>query len=65
MGPEHNEVCFLNARVRLGGFYADGFHYDCMRRKARYEGRFANCHNVEANYTGRPHLNVYPNDYIR
>ncbi len=57
----HNDVCFLNARVRLGGFFADGFHYDCTRGASNYAGLFPNCHNEKAYYTGRPHLNVYPN----
>jgi hypothetical protein len=63
--PEHADSCFLNARVRLGGFFADGFHYDCTRGKSAYSGRFKNCHKAEADYAGRPHLNVYPNDFIR
>jgi hypothetical protein len=65
--PEgHNEGCYLNARVRLGGFYSDGgFHYDCTRAGASHAGTFKNCHDAEAAYVGRPHLNVYPNDFIR
>ncbi len=61
----HNEACFLNARVRLGGSLPDGFHYDCTRGNFVYAGTFRNCHDAEAAYRGRPHLNVYPNDFIR
>jgi hypothetical protein len=61
----HDEGCFLNSRVRLGGFFADGFHFDCSVPNAIYSGRFSNCHNKENAYVGRPHLNVYPNDFIR
>jgi hypothetical protein len=61
----HNNDCFLNARVRLGGSFADGFHYDCTRGKSNYEGVFKNCHDAEAHYMGKPHLNVFPNDFIR
>lgn len=65
VGNGHNEACYLNARLRLGGAFADGFHYDCTRQRRAYSGIFGNCHDAEASYTGRPHLNVYPNDFIR
>jgi hypothetical protein len=61
----HNERCFLNSRVRLGGYFDDGFHYDCTVEIGNYEGHFDNCHRASNRYDGRPHLNVYPNDYIR
>jgi hypothetical protein len=61
----HNERCFLNARVRLGGAFVDGFHYDCSRGAGRYVGAFSNCHDVVGQYAGNPHLNVYPHDFIR
>jgi hypothetical protein len=62
---EHTDYCFLSARTRLGGPFQDGFHYDCTRGATRYGGRFSNCHDAEGDYQGRPHLNVYPNDFIR
>jgi hypothetical protein len=61
---DHNEACFLNARMRLGGAFADGFHYDCTRGNS-HSGYFKNCHGAERHYQGSPHLNVYPNDFIR
>lgn len=61
----HNEACFLNSRLRLGGFFVDGFHFDCTARGGAHSGRFENCHDREDIYEGRPHLNVYPNDFIR
>lgn len=61
----HNEGCFLNCRVRLGGSFADGFHFDCSLPNRIYSGQFRNCHNADGPYQGRPHLNVYPNDFIR
>ena len=64
-GQGHDERCFLNARVRLGGYFVDGFHYDCTRGEFNYCGTFSNCHSAISSYTGRPHLNVYPNDFIR
>jgi len=59
----HNVGCFINARIRLGGYYADGFHYDCTRGSC-LEGQFSNCHDYSAKYRGRPHLNIFPNDFI-
>lgn len=60
----HKGACYLTSRLRLGGCYPDGFHYDC-RKGANYSGVFRNCHDAEAFYKGTPHLNVFPNDYIR
>jgi hypothetical protein len=62
---DHKESCFLNARTRLGGFFADGFHYDCTHGQGPYKGRFRDCHDQEGWHTGKPHLNVFPNDFIR
>lgn len=62
----HPEACFLNGRLRLGGAIADGFHYDCTRgENAKYSGAFEACHGQVLERAGRPHLNIYPNDYIR
>jgi hypothetical protein len=60
----HNAKCFLTARLRIGGYYSDGFHYDC-RRGSIYSGYFENCHHAMAYYKGNPQLNIFPNDYIR
>lgn len=62
---QHTDYCFLSARTRLGGPFQDGFHYDCTRGQANYSGRFRNCHGAADDYQGRPHLNIYPNDFIR
>lgn len=62
---QHTDYCFLSARTRLGGPFQDGFHYDCTRGQTNYSGRFRNCHDAEDDHRGRPHLNVYPNDFIR
>lgn len=62
---DHQETCFLNARIRLGGFYADGFHYDCTCGDDPHKGYFPDCHDREDWYAGRPHLNVFPSDFIR
>jgi hypothetical protein len=61
----HSQLCFLNSRLRLGGVYRDGFHYDCTKSGKVHKGNFCNCHNVNADYKGNPHLNIYPDDYIR
>ncbi|MGH6848593.1 MAG: hypothetical protein ACREC0_14525 [Methylocella sp.] len=64
-GQGHDERCFLNSKVRLGGYFVDGFHYDCTRGESSYCGTFNNCHDATTFYKGRPHLNVYPDDFIR
>lgn len=61
----HQPLCELTARARLGGRIQNGFHYDCSRSQGEYSGVFENCHGASSNYVGRPHLNVYPNDFIR
>ncbi len=69
----HNAACYLNGNLRLGGFYSRGFHYDCRnprssgkQKKARtLSGKFENCHDVEDTYTGNPHVNIAPNDFVR
>jgi hypothetical protein len=63
-GEGHNEVCALNGHFRLGGPVGKGFHFDCTRAP-RLIGRFCNCHDLEAEYEGKPHLNIAPNDYVR
>jgi hypothetical protein len=64
--PDHFPSCFLNGRFRLGVPIPNGFHYDCTRINGKkHYGTFKDCHNALGDYTGNPHLNVYPNDYIR
>lgn len=63
-GDGHEVACNLNARFRLGGPIAHGFHYDCTRPPF-LQGYFSNCHGQTADYKGKPHLNVSPNDFIR
>jgi hypothetical protein len=60
----HNARCFISSRVRLGGYYEDGFHYDCTRG-SRLDGSFYNCHDECSRYRGDPHLNIFPNDFIK
>lgn len=63
---EHKEACFLNGVLRIGGAIKEGFHYDCTRKNdGKYSGNFENCHGETVSKKGDPHLNVYPNDYIR
>lgn len=63
-GNGHDERCALHGHFRLGGPIAQGFHFDCTR-PPRLKGRFENCHDAEAEYTGKPHLNIAPNDFVR
>jgi hypothetical protein len=65
-GGRHNSKCHLTALARIGGAIADGFHYVCTARNGGpHSGAFANCHDEIAAFNGQPHLNVYPNDFIR
>jgi hypothetical protein len=69
--PPHDPFCFLNGNLRLGGRFAAGFHYDCIkdlserRRELPLKGRFRNCHDGRAQLTGKPHVNIAPNDFCR
>jgi hypothetical protein len=63
-GP-HAALCHLTAVARLGGPIRSGFHYDCTKGSSAYIGSFPDCHSEIKKYTGKPHLNVYPNDFIR
>jgi hypothetical protein len=62
---DHTEFCLLNSRIRLGAPYDGGFHFDCTAAGEPYTGDLDNCHDAKRRYRGHPHLNVYPNDYIR
>jgi len=61
----HPVSCFLNGLLRLGGAIKDGFHYDCTKGGQPLTGTRQNCHGELGPYTGRPHLNIAPNDFIR
>jgi len=63
-GKGHTDTCFLAARIRLGGYFEGGFHYDCSRGTSKYCVKFRNCHDAESYYIGNPHLNVFPHDFI-
>jgi hypothetical protein len=62
---KHRLSCFLNGLLRIGGVIVEGFHYDCTNKGKSYSGKFSNCHDIIGQYKGNPHLNVYPDDYIR
>jgi hypothetical protein len=65
-GEGHLPSCLLNSRLRLGGHYESGFHYDCtMGERGALEGTFPNCHGAQCAKAGHPHLNIYTNDFIR
>jgi hypothetical protein len=61
----HKLRCFLTAKLRLGGYYSGGFHYDCTRGAGPLNATLCNCHGISGPYKGKPHLNIYPNDFVR
>lgn len=61
----HQDQCFLNGSLRIGGQIRPGFHFDCTHKGGRHGGAFPDCHGETVNKKGNPHLNVFPNDYIR
>lgn len=61
----HPDFCFFNGHLRIGGAIRNGFHYDCTKGGLKYGGTFAACHGQIVQRTGNPHLNIYPNDFIR
>ncbi|MDX5986382.1 hypothetical protein [Sphingomonas echinoides] len=69
--PPHNRDCLLNGTLRLGSAYTAGFHYDCIRdrsegrRRIPLSGTFFDCHSDKSRWTGTPHLNIAPNDFVR
>jgi hypothetical protein len=66
IGQGHLPTCLLNGHLRLGGFSESGFHYDCTDgERGRLRGEFPDCHGTVGEYVGQPHLNIYPNDFIR
>ncbi|WP_428414504.1 hypothetical protein [Pararhizobium sp.] len=63
---DHNHLCFLNGSLRIGGQIKTGFHYDCCQKDGKpHGGTFIGCHAHPLRRQGKPHLNVYSNDYIR
>jgi hypothetical protein len=69
--PPHDQFCWLNGRARLGGRCTDGFHYDCIRdfsegrRELPLTAKVSDCHGVPERLTGKPHINIAPNDFCR
>lgn len=61
----HVATCHLSGCLRIGSFIDDGFHFDCTAGGGRLVGEFENCHDFSRRYKGRPHLNIYANDFIR
>lgn len=57
--------CHLAAKLRLGGTVIEGFHFDCTAKGKALVGDFEICHSITSRYHGRPHLNIYVNDFIR
>ncbi len=62
---DHDSTCYVRGILRLGAQVAEGFHYDCTKGKAPFQGEFPNCHGAVAKQIGKPHLNIFPNDFIR
>lgn len=66
VGADHRPECLIAGRLRLGGSVRDGFHFDCFQgAKGVLKGRFPDCHGASATWTGKPHLNIAPSDFIR
>ena len=62
----HNAVCFLKGHLRLGVPFHSAFHYDVTGRDgARVHKEMPDCHGHMEMRTGNPHVNIYPNDFIR
>jgi len=63
----HLPSCFLNAKFRFGGPIKNGFHYDCTSGATdKLVNEFDNCHcSGKKMWRGNPHLNIFPNDFIR
>jgi len=61
----HKKECFLTCRVRFGGSYSERFHYDCTRNGKQLIASLFNCHDEFKDYKGDPHLNIFPNGFIR
>ncbi len=64
----HPDICYISANVRLGARYSKAFHYDCTKggKQQALTGSFFGCHQVGSSIkTGKPHLNISPNDHIR
>jgi hypothetical protein len=66
VGDGHLPNCLLSAHLRLGGHSLSGFHYDCTAgENGKLEGERPNCHGAMEHKSGRPHINIYANDFLR
>ena len=61
----HPKSCLLNGRRRLGYPYDRAFHFDCQSGNGKLVADMYNCHSDLERFSGRPHLNVAPNDNVR
>jgi hypothetical protein len=62
----HKMQCLLSGRRRLGAPFQPGFHFDCTKGGSPLIGHFSNCHTTQlSKLTGKPHLNIAPNDFVR
>jgi len=62
----HPDSCVLGGLRRLGAPFHHSFHYDCTRvSQAVLKGTFFGCHEAPSQETGKPHLNIAPNDFVR
>jgi hypothetical protein len=62
---QHPDICILAGSRRFGAPFDRAFHYDCSKGVRNLKGRFTCCHAPETTWTGDPHLNISPSDYIR
>lgn len=62
---QHPDICILAGSRRFGAPFDRAFHYDCSKGERNLKGRFTCCHASETTWTGDPHLNISPSDYIR
>ena len=66
MSHPHTKLCFLCGHFRLGAAYHSQFHYDCTKDLGeKLVGEFFDCHAGRAKWSGHPHLNIAPNDFVR
>ncbi|SOB89471.1 hypothetical protein [Thalassospira xiamenensis] len=65
-GASHDIKCFLRGRFRLGVPYDPRFHYDCKMLVGALQKDWSSCHGQRHKLaSGRSHVNIAPNDYIR
>ncbi|MFM0643405.1 hypothetical protein PQR14_03675 [Paraburkholderia bryophila] len=62
---EHNEICYISAKRRLGAAYNPTLHYDCQKGEP-FSALFFDCHeNKREALSVKKHINIAPNDNIR